>query len=51
MLQMQRHALKAAAMLQMQRLTLNAAAWGRRPASCPGAALTVWAAIRCAQVR
>jgi hypothetical protein len=46
MLQMQRHALKAAAMLQMQRLTLKAAAWGRRPASFQGAALTVWAAIR-----
>ena len=43
MLQMQRHALKAAAMLQMQRLTLKAAAMGRRPASFQGAVLTVWA--------
>jgi hypothetical protein len=41
MLQMQRHALKAAAVLQMQRLTLNAAARGRLPANCLGAALTV----------
>jgi hypothetical protein len=48
MLQVQRQTLKAAAMLQVQRLTLKAAAWGRSPASCPGAALTVWAAIGCA---
>jgi hypothetical protein len=41
---MQRHALKAAAMLQMQRLMLKAAAWGLRPANCRGAALTVWVA-------
>ena len=44
MLQMQRHALKAAAMLQMQRLMLKAAARGRLPANCLGAVLTLWAA-------